>query len=323
MKPSARPRRPIGAAAGIAILAMLLAAVSAPSPASAATAHELRVLTHNIAGGPIFRGGPEAISGINTQIAAFDPDVIMLTEVCASQRTAFQQAHPTWHVYFSVMVSNQRSCKVDGSTNIRQGQMLASPYPISNISNDLLGHPDVDQYDDGEKRTKRFKLLCGDIAIPGHSATGLRACVTHLRAFQDPEDHDAREAQTAKIRTLLHDRIWDQGQAVTVAGDFNALPNWNAMDSMYRLSRDSQDTGVGDFHEADQTDAKFFDTHGPSVTCGDDACRTGQRTIGKATKYDYAFVSRNVTHGGRVSALAADKYGSDHHLYRALFEIQY
>ena len=74
------------------------------------------MLTHNIAGGPIFRGGPEA---------------------------------------------------------------------ISNISNDLLGHPDVDHHDDGEKRTTRFKLLCGDIAVPGHSATGLRACATHLRAFQD------------------------------------------------------------------------------------------------------------------------------------------
>src|SRR5699024_4509318 len=114
-----------------------------------------------------------------------------------------------------------------------------------------------------------------------------------------------------------------QGQAVTVAGDFNALPNWNAMNNMYRLTKDSSYTGTGDFHEADQTDKKFFDTHGTSVTCGENACRTGERTIGRATKYDYAFISRNVAHGGLVSALAADTYGSDHHLYRALFEIQY
>jgi len=321
-----RTRRPVVSAVvamSTMVLAMMVATLTPPVPANAATAHQLRVITHNIAGGPTFHGAPEALDGVNAQIEEFRPDVIMLTEVCASQRTAFQEAHPTWHVYFSVMVSNQRSCKVDGSTNIRQGQMLASPYPISNISNDLLGHPDVDHYPDGEKRTKYFKLLCGDVAIPGHSATGLRACVTHLRAFQDPEDHDAREAQTAKIRSLLHDRIWTQGQAVTVAGDFNALPNWNAMNNMYRLTKDSSYTGTGDFHEADQTDKKFFDTHGPSVTCGENACRTGERTIGRATKYDYAFISRNVTHGGRVSALAADTYGSDHHLYRALFEIQY
>lgn len=312
-----------------AALAMLIAVVAAAllqvhTPAAhAASAHELRVIVHNIAGGPTFRGSPDAIAGVNAQIEAFHPDVVMMAEVCASQRDAFQEAHPDWHVYFSVMVSNQRSCKVDGNDNIRQGQLLASPYPISNITNDLLGHPDVDAYPDGEKRTKNFKLLCGDVAIPGHSATGLRACVTHLRAFQDPEDHTAREAQTAKIRSLLHDRIWTDGQAVTVGGDFNALPNWNAMTNMYRLTKDSQYTGIGDFYEADQTDAKWFGNAGPSVTCGEKACRSGERTLGASSKYDYAFISRNVTHGGRVSALAADKYGSDHHLYRALFEIQY
>lgn len=310
----------------IATLVLVVAALlTTPMarPAHAATAHELRVLVHNIAGGPIFRGSPDALAGVNAQIAAFGPDVVMLSEVCASQRDAFQQAHPTWHVYFSVMVSNQRSCKVDGSDNIRQGQLLASPYPIANISNDGLGYTDVDAYADGEVRSKYFKLLCGDVAIPGHSATGLRACVTHLRAGHDAEDHTAREGQTATIRTLLHNRIWTQGQAVTVGGDFNAVPNWNAMNNMYRLTKDSQYTGIGDFYEADQTDEKFFDTAGPSVTCGTSACRSGERTYATASKIDYAFISRNVTHGGRVSALAADKYGSDHHLYRALFEIQY
>lgn len=304
-----------------------LAAAVAGTPAlpaqAAATAPEpyrLKVVEHNIEGGPGFGGAPEALAGVNAQITAFDPDVVMLTEVCASQRDEFVRKHPGWKVYFSVMVEVQASCgNKSTNPNLRQGQLLASPHALSNVSNDNLG--DADAAD--PNRVKQFKLLCADVKIGTRAPDSLRACVTHLRAHQDADDQAARERQTARIRTLLHDRIWTQGQAVTVGGDFNALPNFNAMDSLYHLKRDSTFGGAGDFHEAEQTDPQWFSTHGPSVTCRETVCRTGERTFGAASKYDYLFISRNVTHGGRVSGLVLDTYKSDHHVYRAFFDITY
>lgn len=318
-------QRRIGAILTTIAMAASLVLLGAPTPASAAGPHQLRVITHNIAGGPRFHGAAAALSGVNGQIDKFDPDVVMLTEVCESQVRAFRKEHPTWHIRFAVMIDNQSKCEDEFSGEPygqRQGQLLASPHPISGRYVHSLGHPDSDQSGpNGASRTKWFKLLCGDIAIPGHASDGLRACVTHLRAFGRPGDHRAREAQTKRIRHVLHDVIWKQGKAVTVGGDFNAKPNWNAMDDLYKLNRDSQYAGRGDFHEADQTDPNHFDNHG-SVTCGPRACRSGENTKGDR-KLDYLFISRNVTHGGRVSGLAKGTYGSDHKLYRASFEIQY
>lgn len=315
-------RRRIGAVLTATAVAAGLALLGNPTPAEAASPHQLRVITHNIAGGPDFRGSPMALYGVNTEIKKFSPDVVMLTEVCESQVRAFRKAHPSWHFRFTVMIDNQRRCEeADGATGQRQGQLLASPHPMTGRYEHELGHPDHGKPGDDPRRTKRFSLLCSDIAIPGHSATGLRACVTHLRAFNSEEAHRAREAQTKRIREALHDVIWKQGKAVTVGGDFNAKPNWNAMDDLYRLNRDSSYTGRGDFHEADQTDPKYRKDHG-SVTCGPKACRNGQPTK-DTRKLDYVFISRNVTHRGRVSGLATDRYNSDHKLYRALFEIRY
>lgn len=325
-------------AARLAPVAALVAAVvtaAAPVPAAQAAAvapapYQLRVIEHNIAGGPNFEGSREALNQVNAQMTAFNPDVVMLTEVCASQRDAFVQEHPGWTVYFSVMVEVQPSCGRDSSNpNLRQGQLLASKHPMANVTNDNLGDPDATD----PNRVKQFKLLCADVKIGDRAPDSLRACVTHLRAFQNDTAQAARERQTARIRALLHDRIWTQGQAVTVGGDFNALPNFNAMDSLYYLNRGSQFSGEGDFHEAEQTDPQWFGTHGPSVTCGATVCRTGQRTIGSA-KYDYLFISRNVTHGGRVSGLVTQRCPvaqeqdpnqdcSDHYLYRAFFDITY
>lgn len=322
MKSLTRWPSPVRRAVTAIAVAVAIVSLHAPAPAHAATAHQLRVVTHNIGGGPTFRGSLDALDGVNAQISAFGPDVVMLEEVCGSQVDAFKAQHPTWSVLYSVMATNQHSCTESGSSDARQGQMLASPYAIASVSNHSLGYQDA-PYPSGEPRRLSFTLLCGDIAIPGHSSSGLRACVTHLRAGADSDDHDARETQTATIRSLLTDRIWSQGQAVTVAGDFNAVPYWNAMNNMYRLTKSSAYTGTGDFHEADQTDTKWFSAAGPGVTCGAAACRAGERTYAAASKLDYAFISRNVTHGGAVSALAVDQYGSDHHLYRAYFNILY
>ncbi|HEY9251856.1 MAG TPA: endonuclease/exonuclease/phosphatase family protein [Nocardioides sp.] len=304
-------------------LAALVFATGAASSDVAPEDYQLRVVSHNIEGGNGFHGGGEALDGVEAQIVAFNPDVVMLEEVCASQYEAFKARHSDWNVYFTQMTDNQRTCEGSGDPDRRQGQMLASTHSLTNVTTHALSAPQQADYSDGEERLLRFKLMCADVKIGSRADDALRACVTHLRAGTDADDHTVREAQTAEIHRILHDRIWTQGQAVTVAGDFNAVPNWNAMNAMYYLQKNGTFGGDGDFHEADQTDVKFFDNRGPSVTCGSTVCRTGERTYASATKLDYAFISRNVTHGGVVSALAPDRYGSDHYLYRALFNIRF
>lgn len=311
-------RRRAGAVLCAVAMAASLVLLGRPTAAEAASPHQLRVITHNIEGGPEFEGSAAALDGVDHEIDRFSPDVVALTEVCESQVRAFRARHPDWDIRFAVMIENQDSCDSDspGEPNgQRQGQLLASPHPIMDRAEFDLGHPDMDD----PNRVKRFSLLCGHIHVPGHSPNGLRACVTHLHAFT--RGHHAREQQTKKIRRLLHDDIWVHGKAVTVAGDFNAKPNWNAMDDLYFLNRDSSYTGRGDFHEADQTDRDYFQDHG-SVTCRPTVCRSGQSTK-DTRKLDYAFISRNVTHKGRVSGMATHSYGSDHKLYRALFNIRF
>lgn len=317
----------------VTLAAVALAASSWAPGASAATVeptpHELRVLEHNIAGGPKFKGSPEALNGINDQITKFGPDVVVLTEVCASQRNAFAAEHPDWTLHFTEMVPSS-SCADDGESTAPQGQLIASPHPMTNLQTIPLGQTDQNVDADGTVlKEKVFNMVCGDVAVPGHTATGLRACGVHLIAFQEPVEgwipKDRIGARTKQIETMAgHLNTWvADGKAVTVAGDFNTTPWKPTIDALYQLKTDGTFNGPGWFHEADQTDNKWFDTRPSGVECRENKqCRTGQATLSKS-KYDYAFVSRNVTHRGEVSALSTDKYGSDHSLYRALFNIIY
>lgn len=296
------------------------ATVASPVEAAAVSPHQLKVIEHNIAGGAIFNGSYDALDGVEAQIPIFNPDVLMLTEVCAVQMEEFKAKHPTWSVTYSVMGSNIPQCENTKGYKAYAGQMLASPYPMSNITNAKLGESNVVTDQDGNVVEQIFKLLCADIAVPGHSATGLRACVTHLIAH--PEQAAPRAVQIADMADQVNTWV-NQGKAVTVGGDFNTRPWTAALDDIYNLTNTGTFDGPGMFHEADQADSRWFTPRPDDVTCrGTTQCRTGQFTL-TDRKYDYVFISRNVTHGGAVSALAMSGYGSDHSLYRAAFDITY
>lgn len=333
-------------AGALTVLVLGLVPVIAVTPAGVAEqvaappgsdTYRFRVLEHNIAGGPEFHGEPQALDYVNEQIANenFSPDVVLLSEVCASQRDDFVDAHPDWHVYFSVMISNQRTCSDPDTDNRRQGQLLASPYPLTDMTNDNLGYPDTDEYEDGEKRVKRFKLLCADVGVPGYATDEFRACVTHLRAFGDDDAQKARRAQLRAIKDIAAHRIWDRGQSMIVGGDLNSFPHESSMDSLYYLTRDGKYEGYGDFYEADQSDPKNFDDRADGITCAPHGCRTAAPTM-KQKKYDYVFFSRNRVRNG-VSAMPM-RYGtvgcdpdaddrtkrcSDHRLYRAYGDFRF
>lgn len=323
----------------VPVIAVASPASAIPVPPPGPDKYRFRVLEHNIAGGANFRGEPQALDYVNEQIANenFPVDAVLLTEVCASQRDDFKEAHPGWHVYFSVMINDQGTCSDPDTDNKRQGQLLASPHPLTDVENDHLGYPD--EGEDGDPRTKYFKLLCADVDVPGFAADEFRACVTHLHAF--PRGKEARKQQLRKIKTITERRIWGQDQSVVVGGDMNSHPHEAAMDSMYYLNRAGEYEGPGNFYEADQSDPKNFDTRPKGVACAPHGCRTGASTMDDTKvegtkKYDYVFFSRNRVRNGvsampmRFGAKGCDPDAdpgkdncSDHRLYRAYGDFRF
>lgn len=290
-----------------------------------ATPYRFWVVQHNIAGGTLNRGQASALTYDDQRIAAIasdqshTPDLVTMEEVCASQYTDFQQAHPTWHATFTHMLTDQASC-AEGSDH-GQGQMIASPWPWTNRTVTSLGYPDSS----GSSGIKSFGMLCVDLQVGTAAGTRVvHGCVVHLRAFHRTaaenaaagnaaiSDDDVRERQTAIIRSTLRQEIAATGHAVVIAGDFNAKPATDAQTNMYA----STVAGAGDFYEADQTDSRWQD----GAPCGSSGCRSGEYTIGTATKYDYAFYSSNRARD-RVSGAPMELGASDHRLYQAFADL--
>lgn len=268
------------------------------------------VIQHNIGGGAENDPGAKGIAYTFSQIDEQNPDVVMLEEVCASQYEAFKARYPKWNVLFAPMRSSHPAC----ANAEAKGQVLASPRPMVETIREDLG--DVDPQGD-----KHFTLLCGAVSMPD-TARKVLSCVTHLRAQgNDPEAAEAaRGRQVLRIHALLRNRISD-GQAVVLAGDFNAGPQKDTLDPLYRLTRNGNANG-GLFDEADQTDAQRVKNAKDEVKCGDDACRSGEPTMADGyAKLDFAFFSHNRV-GGNLSANPLGSGGSGHRLYKASGELK-
>lgn len=78
--------------------------------------------------------------------------------------------------------------------------------------------------------TKRFHGFCAGVSIPGQAWYALRACSIHLSTSSTSTSIQAQEINKAAAVSIA------AGQALIVGGDFNSLPNANAMDWMYRIS---------------------------------------------------------------------------------------
>lgn len=271
-----------------------------------------KVIQHNIWGGHN-RGSTESLDYVTDQARSWNPDVVTMQEVCESQVATFKMRFPKWDVRFSPMITVDERC---GNGAI--GIVLASRWNMS----------DAEVTDLGISMGKQFTMLCADLAKPGVRSHGVRACSTHLRAYDDAEAEPTRTKQTATIRATLEKRI--KQQAVIVAGDFNTGPHREPMDNMYVQKLDGTMGGKGLFREADQTDKKFFgrDPMAPERKCADASCRSGEDTHanpGEAkggSKLDYIFFSSNRAKG-RVSGTVMGTGASDHHLYRGAAELDF
>lgn len=262
-------------------------------------------ITHNIAGGLISKGEPVALDYITEQARSSQPDVVMLQEVCESQVEALKKRFPEWDIRYEVMVPAKDSC---GARPL--GNVLASRWNMSEVEVTNLG----------TAFGRNFNMLCADIAKPGFGAHGVRACSTHLRAWDDAEAEPMRIAQTAAIHDTLKDRIKKRGQAVVIGGDFNAGPHRAPMDNMYRQAVDGKQDGKGMFREADQTDESFFAK--ADAKCAPKSCRSGEGTHGTYgnSKLDHIFFSVNRARG-KLNGTVMGKGNSDHNLYRGVADL--
>jgi endonuclease/exonuclease/phosphatase family metal-dependent hydrolase len=281
-------------------------ALKGPKKDEKDTGRRFEVLTHNVGGGAENDGGEAGIAYTFSRIDATKPDVVMLEEVCQAQVDAFKARYVGWSVLFAPMTTNVGAEKCGGTP---KGQLLASPRAMTEAIRKDLGDPDG---------VKSFTLLCGEVPVPGTKQEVL-ACVTHLHAtgndFETAES--ARKRQAWRIADTLEPRASD-GQAVVLAGDFNAGPGRAPLDNLYRLTTSGKLTG-GKFDEADQTD-ESVEKYAPrdEVRCAANACRTGEATMAtNNAKLDYVFFSHNRVVDGQLGASVESNGGSGHKLYRA------
>lgn len=267
------------------------------------------VVAHNIGGGAENDPGEKGIAYTLAQVDELRPDVVMLEEVCQSQYEHFKARHPAWTVLFAQMRASHPGC----AAGEPKGQVLASRHPMTEVLREDLG--DVDPSGD-----KHFTLLCGAVSLP-KTARKVVSCVTHLRA--QGNDPDAAEAARGRQAQRIHGHLKDRirgGQAVVLAGDFNAGPSRDTLDPLYRLTRDGR-FGGGLFDEADQTDPRRADFADEGIACAPSACRSGEKTMAdNGAKLDFAFFSHNRV-GGELGADPRGSGGSGHRLYHAWAEL--
>lgn len=271
------------------------------------------------------------------------PDLVLLEEVCYGQYEDLAARYPS--AAFTPMVADHAMCHTGSSRQL--GDMLLSPWPITNITRTELGSPDPGTFGSDTTKWKYFRLTCADVHVPGLPKP-IKGCVAHLRAGNPVDQY---KSQVDKIATVL-DASVTAGQPVIFGGDLNNKPEYRTLDELYRLDRVGGWNGRGLFNEADQGDASHWGDH--AVPCTATACRAGQRTtatllsngcIADKYKFDYVFFSRFATATGGFSSVSAASMGfvplsiqpaacrsntytlnfqagpidslSDHHLYRA------
>lgn len=299
---------------------------------TAVTSAALKVISHNICGGAScgVRGATAPLASVESLIDDYSPHLILLQEVCWSQYESLRTHTFTAGTYqfgYTVMMDDYTGCGVsdcsvnndtDPSNDNKQcwtGQVVAARGTLTNRDEINLGGERHQLNNDGNpvNPPRTFNALCYDTVLTGFSSRTVKACTVHMRAFHDPagEADRARTAQAARLASDLDGDI-AAGKIVVVAGDFNSHPYSPAMNAFYRMDTNVEH-GWGRFYEADQDDTRYYNSTYCSSTAT--SCRSGERTVGAATKYDYIFYSET-TDPASVSGLPIDESMSDHCFYR-------
>lgn len=270
--------------AALAALLLVAAGILLPGrPAAAAT--PFRVVTFNVCGGyydgcmyhPADVADSRAwVTRLKTQIlyeGTRQPDVVMLQELCATQRDLIKEQLTGYTVAWTSFRDDHYACDKwnPGSTQVDRKAFGTAILIRGTIGQPVLQQTLTAAYPEGDDIRK---LLCVVAPVGGRDTL---VCNAHTSASLADEGAPQIAAQIQQ---------WAQGRPVLFGGDLNADPFDPNLNAYYGI-----EGGSGPFTEAGQADRQYFD---PRCT-GLLTCRTGApTTITDPRKFDYLFGTSGV-----------------------------
>lgn len=190
------------------LAAVALVSLASPAHARAPIAPDFRVFTANVGSGA--ECATDCLATVDAQMAAWSPDAVALQEVCASDRDAFEAAHPGWQVAWHTMIAAFPGC---GGGD--KGEMVAAPALERTLVVDLPGDTDAPGASNDGPVHREYGAVCGDTGA-------VWVCSTHLTppGLGPASVREAQVQYLAFATTLL--------SKVAVCGDFNMQPHADA-----------------------------------------------------------------------------------------------
>ncbi|MDX2404417.1 endonuclease/exonuclease/phosphatase family protein [Streptomyces microflavus] len=305
----------------VAAAALVLVTLARKGPEKPAAPAEVRVLHYNLCGAAAACPWNSGGSGPGTSVArvvgeasAFEPDLITLNEICATQYKALleqlEDAGRRMHGTYASSQDNVPNCGPTGEFGtavLSRGTIEAEGPDYRRFSS-----TGSETYTNGGRTVPvRRGLLCAPTRFAGKP---LLACTAHTNA-KAPE-------QLREIRDRLAEGPVPRETPVLLAGDLNLQPNEPALGFLYAHASGVGDRPTGRFLEGDETDRAWFSqgaTGGVVCTGGEpERCRNGEPTAGER-KIDYVFADTRHFSGGHSDARMFDE--SDHAMLTAVFTL--
>lgn len=189
---------------------------------------ETRVITHNIAGGAIYKGTADALAPVERNIDTYNPHIVLLQEVCGSQYQWFKNQHTDWAFTGAVRRYDHPDCPgVDKDLY----DVVASR---ANQSNKII----LNLYREPLPRTG--KMPCADVNIRDGRPEPVHACSAHFPVGWGDVDGTKHAAAVAGTVAHLRPKA-TAGQPIIFGGDMNRVPSDPALDPIYNLLVESTD----------------------------------------------------------------------------------
>ncbi len=287
------------------------------------TAPAVRAISYNVCGGYVGSGDPVAKDGcrsnlglddwsrtLTASVTEWDPDAVMLQELCKGQLDALGARLPGYRTLWLETRAAHYGCgkwrwngapEADAPFGVG---MLVRGSPTQTFSRLL---PAIDP----SHETRG--LLCANAPVDGRATL---VCAAHV-------DGDLKDEGAPAVVTAV--RTWAQGAPVILGGDFNADPQDPNL-SQYYIAQG----GNGEFVEADQSDRSYFVPNCNGLT----SCRSGAMTAGRRAappsnglttatrKFDYLFAGAASFDPAVADTVDVQMNGtslSDHLMYRGAF----
>ncbi|SCD55323.1 Metal-dependent hydrolase, endonuclease/exonuclease/phosphatase family [Streptomyces sp. SolWspMP-sol7th] len=294
-----RRLRRLGAVTAALLLCLsahvLSATVAAADTVEPGSAPPLRSISYNVCGASAACRSeldlPSWTAIVTGQARDWNADSVMLQELCHGQWESLRDALPGYQGVWTKTVDAPGCAKWSGDTGFGLGLFVKSP-AVDRFSANLT-------VPTGQEPRA---VLCARGPVQGRTTL---TCTTHLAQYITPDNGSAQ--------ALAHIDSWAAGLPVTLGGDFNAGPQYAALDPLRAGT-----PGTGPFAEADENDRDYFTA--ACLEAGATTCRSGEPTAG-GQKFDHVFLSARDFRTVRADAVQPDTGGagplSDHLLLRA------